>query len=230
MMIINFKHKGSDFMEGKEQIYIFTGGLLTKAMLSSANLNQAVIIGVDRGAEWLMENGIIPDYFIGDFDSVSNTFLVSIRDKYADRINQYRSEKNETDTELAMRLAISLKPDKVFIYGAIGTRLDHVIANIHLLLKAEEEGIVSMIIGSNNRIQLLLPYRNKLIEKSEFNYVSLLPFSEEVNGIYLSGFKYPLHNATMKHGNPYGVSNEIIESNGSISIDEGILLIVESKD
>lgn len=217
-------------MKQKEQVAIFTGGLLSRDILPSIQLNEFTIIGVDCGAEWLIENGIIPDHFIGDFDSVSSDFLVAIKEKYAERINQYKSEKDETDTELAMRLAISLQPNIIYIYGAIGSRLDHVIANIHLLLKAEEEGILSMIISTNNRIQLLLPFRNKLIEKSEFNYVSFLPFSEEVNGIYLKGFKYPLHNATMKHGNPYGVSNEIIESTGSISIGEGILLIVESKD
>lgn len=221
---------GSDFMENKEQVYIFTGGILTNSMLPSDDLKETVIIGVDRGAEWLMESGVVPDYFIGDFDSVSPEFLAAINDNYTDRINQYRSEKDETDTELAMRLAISLKPNRIFIYGAIGTRLDHVIANIHLLLKAEEEDIQSMIIGTNNRIRLLLPNRKKLIEKSDFKYVSLLPFSEEIVGINITGFKYPLCNASMKQGNPYGISNEIIETTGCISIDEGVLLIIESKD
>lgn len=217
-------------MERKGQVSIFTGGILTKAMLPFVELNEAIIIGVDRGAEWLMENRIIPDYFIGDFDSVSPDFLAVIKENYPERINQYKSEKDETDTELAIRLAISLNPEKIFIYGAIGTRLDHVIANIHLLLKAEEENIQSMLIGTNNRIHLLLPNRNKMIERSNFKYVSLLPFTEEINGINLSGFKYPLHNAIMKLGNPYGISNELIEPIGSISIEEGILLIIESKD
>lgn len=217
-------------MEIKEYVFIFTGGLLTREILPSVELSESTIIGVDRGAEWLIENGIVPDYFVGDFDSVSQTFLAAVKRNYPERIKQYKSEKDETDTELAMRLAISLKPEKIFIYGAIGTRLDHVIANIHLLLKAEEENIQSMIIGTNNRIQILLPNKNKLITKSDFKYVSLLPFSEEIQGINLSGFKYPLSNATMKQGNPYGVSNELIEALGIISIEEGKLLIIESKD
>lgn len=217
-------------MEIKEHVFIFTGGLLTREILPSVELSESIIIGVDRGAEWLIENGIVPDYFVGDFDSVSPAFFTAVKENYPERIKQYKSEKDETDTELAMRLAISLKPEKIFIYGAIGTRLDHVIANIHLLLKAEEENIQSMIIGTNNRIQLLLPNKSKLITKSNFKYVSLLPFSEEIHGINLSGFKYPLSNATMKQGNPYGVSNELIEDLGIISIEEGILLIIESKD
>lgn len=217
-------------MDRKENVAIFTGGLLTKDILSTVDIKESIIIGVDRGAEWLINNGIIPDYFIGDFDSVSSNFLAVIKEKYADKIIQYNSEKDETDTELAMRLAISLMPCKIFLYGAIGTRVDHVIANIHLLTKAEEENIQSVIIGSTNRIQLLLPNRNKHIEKSDFKYVSLLPFSEEIKGINLCGFKYPLKDATMKQGSPYGVSNELIEEIGTISTKEGILLIIESKD
>jgi len=217
-------------MEKKVQVAIFTGGLLTKDILQSVDIENSIIIGVDRGAEWLINNGITPDYFIGDFDSASPNFLTLMKEKYGDKVIQFNSEKDETDTELAMRLAITLKPTKIFVYGAIGTRLDHVIANIHLLIKAEEENIRSMIIGTTNRIQLLLPNRNKSVKKSEFKYVSLLPFSEEIKGINLRGFKYPLNDATMKLGNPYGVSNELNEDIGVISIAEGILLIIESRD
>lgn len=214
----------------KDRVYIFTGGLLTEHLLSAYEIEKGMIIGVDRGAEWLMKRGVVPEYFVGDFDSVEADFIESLKKEYPDRLRLSIPEKDETDTELAIRLAIKLKPEKIIIFGAIGTRLDHVIANIHILMQAEKANIPSQIIGASNRIQLLMAGQTKVVEKSDFPYVSLLPFSETVKGLTIKGFKYPLNNSEMRIGVPLGISNELIEAYGTISIEEGILLIIESKD
>lgn len=209
-------------------IYIVTGGWLTDDIIEVIDRNQ-IIIGADRGAEKLMEKGITCDYIVGDFDSTTPVFLEKVKD-IQDRVQIYSSEKDETDTELAIRLALSLKPTKVILLGATGTRLDHVLGNIQLLLQIEKHGVKGIIIGRHNRIQILLPNKNISIEKSTYKYVSFLPFSEEVDGIMANGFKYPLHQARMELGAPYGISNEIVSEKGTISIKTGILLVIESKD
>ncbi len=214
-----------------KEIIIFTGGLLTDNLLDLVNRTDAIVIGVDRGAKWLIDKGIIPDYFVGDFDSVDKSFLQEIKIKYNNRVHVSPAEKDETDTELAVRLAVSLKPRRITILGGFGTRLDHVLANVHILLQAERENIEARLLGSTNNIRLLLPDTMKKIEKSSrFVYVSFLPFTELVEGITVKGFKYPLKNAKMKLGTPFGISNELIDSYGTISIEKGILLIIESKD
>ncbi|OEG00337.1 thiamine diphosphokinase [Vulcanibacillus modesticaldus] len=213
-----------------KNVYIFTGGTLTDEMLSYNNLDEGIIIGVDRGVDWLINHGITPDYFVGDFDSIDIVLLERIKKYYSNKVKIYPSEKDETDTELAMQLAISLKPQNIIIFGGTGSRLDHVIANVHILLQAERNDISSVIYGTNNRIRVLLSGKSKKIMKSHFSYVSIFPFTEVVAGVTLEGFKYPLVKGVMKIGFPYGVSNEIVEDNGTISLDTGILLIIESKD
>lgn len=212
------------------EVYIFTGGKLTDHLLSFINIDEGKIIGVDHGAEWLLKHDIVPDYFIGDFDSVHPSFFEKIKRDYPDKVLSFPPEKDETDTELAINLALSLHPKHITILGGNGTRLDHVIANIQLLLKTERLNISSRMIDSNNRIQLLLPGQSKKIEKSDYPYVSLIPFSDKVDGISIAGFKYPLNQASMQLGIPYGISNELMEPVGTISIKSGILLIIESKD
>ena len=213
-----------------QEIFIVTGGILTEKIIPLINGHKDIIIGVDKGAQWLIDHKIIPDYFIGDFDSVTASFLESIKEKYPDRLMVSPDEKDETDTELALSLALSLKPKKITILGGIGSRLDHVIANIHLLLQSEKQNIQCAIIGTSNRIQVLLPEQSKKINKSDFRYISLIPFSEKVEGINLNGFKFPLKDAEMEIGHPFGISNELINFFGTISIKKGILLIIESKD
>ncbi|GBF12198.1 thiamine diphosphokinase [Tepidibacillus infernus] len=214
---------------GKEEVMIVTGGLLTESILPFIK-KSAIVIGVDRGAEWLIIHGIVPDYIVGDFDSVDTSFFEKVKTQYADRIHQSPAEKDETDTELAVQLALTLNIKRITLLGGIGTRLDHVIANIHVLLQAAEKNVEAVMIGGNNRIQILLPGQRKIIDKSKYTYVSLIPFSDQVEGLTISGFKYPLQNAVMKLGIPYGISNELVEEKGTISILKGILLIIESKD
>jgi len=212
-----------------KNLFIVTGGILTESLIAKIQ-DDDLIIGVDRGAEWLMNHGCIPHYIVGDFDSANPSFLENIKGEYGDRIQVFPTEKDETDTELAMRYAISMDPKSITMIGAIGTRLDHVLANIHVLLQAAKQNIPSQIYGTNNRIQLILPNKTLQLQKSEYKYVSLLPFTEFVDGIELLGFKYQLSNATMQAGIPYGISNELINEKGVISIKNGILLVIESKD
>jgi len=210
-------------------VYIITGGILTTDLIKSIKPNN-IIIGVDKAVQTLLERNIIPDYMIGDFDSIDPIFFDKIKQEYSEKIKKSPAVKDETDTELALRTAISLNPSQIVILGAIGTRLDHVIANIHLLIQSEQQNIKTVIEGTSNRVTIILPGQTKKIRKSLFKYVSMLPFTGEVTGVYLKGFKYSLENSILKPGYPVGVSNEIIEEVGTISIKKGILLIIESKD
>jgi len=189
----------------------------------------SMIIAADRGLETVDQLKLIPDYILGDFDSVSRKLL----DKYKAMelpIISYPAQKDMTDTQIAIELAMSHKPDRIIICGATGSRADHMLANIHLLLHPLRAGIDACIIDNNNKIYL----RNKSfsIKKSEQygKYVSLLPFTDGVSGISLTGFKYPLNNAELANGSSLGVSNEIEEACGMVSFREGILLVVESRD
>jgi len=186
------------------------------------------VIGADRGAQFLVEQGFSPDLAIGDFDSVSSEQAEAIRHASKQWLGFDAIDKDYTDTQLAIMHALELQPAQIFLIGALGSRYDHALANIQLLEVALEQKISMSIIDQHNMIQLM---EQKLtIEEHGFRYVSLLPYSEMVTGITLQGFKYPLNLATLTKGRSIGISNELQNDKGTITIHSGKLLVIQSND
>lgn len=184
------------------------------------------IIGADRGALFLVRRGIRPDLSLGDFDSVTPEEKEDIRLHSARFTDCDPIRKDWTDTEMAYREAATWKPREIVLFGALGTRLDHSLANVHLLWKARRDGIGCRIIGEYNEV--FLADGNAEVERGRFNQVSLLPLSMEVTGITLRGFRYPLRNATLSLGESLGVSNVLVEPKGRIEVAAGQLLVIRS--
>ncbi|MBJ6363670.1 thiamine diphosphokinase [Paenibacillus sp. GCM10012307] len=209
------------------KIVIFTGGRLGEWALFLAN-SASYIIGADSGAWFLVRNGISPDLSIGDFDSVTEAQLKQIERGSKQTLACDAIDKNYTDTELAFLKAVEQQPSEIVIVGGLGTRFDHSLANVHLLVQAAAAGIEAVIMDEHNEIRLVT---NKLsVNKGDHPTVSLLPLTEQVDGINLTGFKYPLHNATLAMGQSLGISNVLGEKTGHISISSGKLLVIQSKD
>lgn len=117
----------------------------------------------------------------------------------------------------------------ITIIGAIGTRIDHTLANIHILKEAMEKNIKVKIINENNEIELIDKYI-KIGKDNNFKYISIIPLTTEVTGITIKGMKYPLKDYTLSIGNSLGVSNEQIDKTATIEIKQGILIIIKSRD
>jgi thiamine pyrophosphokinase len=209
------------------RIIIFTGGLLGDWALEHITEDDT-LIGADSGARFLVQHGLRPDIAIGDFDSVSDSDLAVIREQSAKTIACDPIDKDFTDTEMAFRLALDLKPQEVILLGALGTRFDHSLANVHLLALADELGIRATIVDQHNRITLA--NRLTTVQNRGFANVSLLPLTSKVTGITLRGFQYPLEEATLTIGMSLGISNVLIEETGVLSYREGKLLIIQSRD
>ncbi|MCA0757974.1 thiamine diphosphokinase [Paenibacillus sp. N4] len=187
-----------------------------------------LLIGADSGARFLVGHGFRPDIAIGDFDSVSVEELNLIRESSGQVIACDPVDKDYTDTEMAFRLALDLKPSEILLLGALGTRFDHSLANVHLLALAGEQDIDASIIDEHNKISLLR--RRSGIRKLNYPNVSLLPLSKTVTGITLTGFRYPLHESTLSIGQSLGISNILLEDSGTIDLREGLLLVIQSRD
>ena len=171
---------------------------------------------------------MIPDYILGDFDSIDKKVLEKYKTQKI-KINELKPEKDFTDTEEAINLAIKLKSSEFVIIGAIGTRIDHVLANINVLKIALDNNIKAQIINEHNEIELI---NNELIiEKNNlYKYKSIMPLTTQVEGITITGMKYPLENYTLTIGNSLGVSNEQIEKTAKIKVKDGILIVIKSRD
>lgn len=206
---------------------IFTGGELSAQFLEEIRSGD-FIIGADRGALFLIEHGIRPDLSVGDFDSITPEELAKVQAMSGKIIECDPVDKNLTDTELAFDLALEQSPESILIMGASGTRLDHTLANIHMLIRGLQHHIPCSILDKNNYITLT--GSSCVVEDRGFKYVSLLPLTTEVTGIELEGFEYPLHNASLRMGQSLGVSNRLSEDKGIVHIEGGLLLIIQSKD
>ncbi|WP_028610680.1 thiamine diphosphokinase [Paenibacillus harenae] len=211
----------------QQRIVICTGGQLGPWALEYIQSGD-MLIGADSGAHFLVAQGLRPDISIGDFDSVTEEELASIRSSSGQTIACDPVDKDYTDTEMAFRLALDLKPQELVLLGALGTRFDHSLANVHLLALAAEQNVRAAIIDEHNII--MLTQNEMKIQKQGFPNVSLLPLSMRVKGITLTGFQYPLTDATLSIGQSLGISNVLLTSSGTIRISEGRLLIIQSRD
>ncbi|EJW15705.1 MULTISPECIES: thiamine diphosphokinase [Paenibacillus] len=209
-------------------IAIVAGGAISEQILMQIQICD-YIIGADRGALYLVQHQITPDLALGDFDSVTDAERERIRESSRQYTDCDAIDKNYTDTELAFNRALAMKPSQITMFGVTGTRLDHTMANIHLLRKAVDAGIMCRIINDHNII--MLTNSTVTLQTNNYPYVSLLPLSLTVTGITLTGFKYPLDDATLHIGQSLGVSNEWDDVDAAtIQVKEGYLLIICSRD
>ncbi len=187
-------------------------------------------VAVDFGLEFFYHTGIKPNRIVGDFDSVDPKALTFFEEQEQIEWLRLVPEKDDTDTEAALRNLMKEGYDEIHILGGIGNRLDHTLGNIGLLGLGLETGTKILLADSRNRIRMI--DRGISISKKEQygTYISLLPFTPKVTGITLTGMKYPLTDYTMVSHTTIGISNEILEEEGTIYLKEGILLVFETKD
>jgi len=188
-----------------------------------------IIIASDSGLEILNKFKINPNYIIGDFDSVDKSILKKYINNDKIKIIKLKPEKDFTDTHMAIKLAIKKKSTDITILGAIGTRIDHTLANINILKEPLEQNIPCRIINEKNNIILI--NKNTILEKDpEYPYISLIPLTNIVEDVTLEGFKYTLNKSTLRIGESIGISNEQIDKKGIIKLNNGILIVIKSKD
>jgi len=216
--------------------WIFAGGMIENKWIADyTRVHQADwLIAVDGGLAVMDSLKLHPTHIVGDFDTVEQGLLKKYQLDKEIQIRKFQPKKDLTDSQIAMEVALELNSNKIILFGATGSRLDHVIGNLHLLSMAEQKGVSCEMLDLNNRISLLKAGREYQISKSAQygKYISLIPFTDRVEGITLKGFQYPLTDFTMtRFTNPtLGISNELVEEAGSICFSDGMLLCVESKD
>lgn len=187
-----------------------------------------VIIGADKGCDSLFESSTVPKYIVGDFDSANIDKVNYLKEQGAIKI-EFNEEKDFTDSESALNIAIDEGADEIILLGVTGTRLDHTFGNIGLLLRALNKGIKATIINENNKI--LLIKNNISIERDiRYKYISFLAYGDAVKELTLQNAKYNLENYELLIGDTRTVSNEFIDSSINVKFKEGILLVIYSRD
>lgn len=214
------------------RICIVTGGRICEEFLLMRIAEQKydLMIAVDHGVDFFADKSFKPDYVVGDMDSARLVSKQDIASWENCSFYKYPAEKDETDTELAILLALEKKATEIHIYGATGTRMDHILGNIHIMKKALMAGVSCYLLDEYNRIRLVRGSLQLRKEEQYGQYVSFLPWEGEILGVSLKGFKYPLDKAMLEYGRALGVSNEILNDVAEITIESGIVVMIEARD
>lgn len=211
-----------------------------------------VVVCADGGVKHLKRVDLVPDVVIGDMDSIGDDAKLYI-DNYVTQnrtvVIRYPAKKDASDTELAVLWAIKHGATEITLTGVTGTRMDHTLSNILMLHTIAQNGVACKIVDDHNEIYMLshdipatvasateieAPHMNGIstisVQGTPGSLLSIIPVTNEVTGITISGFEYPLNNATMKLGSSHGVSNVFTSPVGRISLTHGTVLVIKSSD
>mgnify|MGYP000403376946 FL=1 len=179
------------------------------------------VIACDAGYIHAQRADIVPDVIIGDFDSYLGDLPGGVE------IIRTKPEKDDTDTMMALKLAIRRGYRRIMLVGALGGRIDHMLANISLIAFAATKGADLQIVDGHHQIFAVRDGKRR-VPRSSWRNLSVFAFDTECTGVTLRGVKYPLEGAVLTNTFALGVSNEFTEDIAEISVESGILIVVLS--
>ena len=206
--------------------FIYTGGTIYPENITEHPKSDDIRIAADGGYNNATLLGEKVDIALGDFDSLGKA-----ADEIPENVEKIKvpAEKDETDTQLAVNLALSRGADDLVIIGGLDGRLDHTLSNLAILEAMSEMGVHCVMTNGQNRARYIRS-TSTLIARSGFKYLSIIAADESVKGVSAEGCKYPLKNARLSRKFQYAVSNELVGNCALISVKKGGVFIVESRD
>lgn len=215
----------------KKAVIISGGTLYEDLVLETIQEEDSpCIIGVDKGVEFLYKHKIVPSYIVGDFDSLSEKIVEYYKNETHVSVREYNPVKDASDTEIAVRLAITLGCEKMVILGGTGNRVDHLWANIQTLMIPFKAKVEAVILDPMNRIRLIGGETHLKKEEAFGTYFSVFPLGGTVYELNIKGAKYPLADHTLTPYDSLCVSNQIEEDEVVIDFSSGVVILMETRD
>lgn len=179
------------------------------------------IIAADGGLRHTEKLGLAPDIVLGDMDSMKGH-------RVPGGAILFPAQKDDTDTMLAIKEGLKRGYRSFVIYGGLGGRLDHTVANIQSLAYLLERGATGVLVDENHRAFLL---RNGAVSLNEpYHYISVFAYGGPCRGVTLKGMQYPLDRAPLSPDFPLGASNQQTGDRAVIQVEDGTLLIILSNE
>lgn len=189
-----------------------------------------VVIAADGGALALERWGIAPKMLVGDFDSLGNDRLHEYRQRGA-TVVQFPVAKDQSDLELAMRYAIESGADEITLLGILGgARLDHALTNAMLLADPAYRGRGVRAVFGDTEIRAVHANETATLRGASGDTVTLIPVRGDAGGVRTEGLRYPLSGQTLHFGRSLGLSNVIAKTPARVSIEQGVMLVIEIKE
>ena len=176
----------------------------------------------DAGVRLAQALGIVPDSIIGDFDSLGDV-------PAGENVEAFSPEKDDPDILLAAKYALSAGCSRLIFYGALGGRLDHMVANLQMLRFLADRNAQGILVDHAHWITLQRG-GTASYPRREGMYFSLFAMTERCEDVTLEGVAYPLCHGAFSNAFPLGVSNEILAETAKVTVGKGDLLVMYAKD
>ena len=182
-----------------------------------------LVIAADGGADVVLAAGRDVDVLVGDMDSITPAALAAVAER-GGRIVEHPAEKDQTDLELALDIAVAAS-DRVHVVAAPGGRLDHAVANLAVLASPRWAG--TAVEASIGTTRVWVVHDRVMIDGSVGDTVSLLPMGGPAVGVRTTGLRYRLEGEDLDPLAARGMSNVMSESTAEVTIDSGSLLVIK---
>jgi len=210
------------------RIIIFANGEMPHARLDARLVQeQDFIICADGGARHALALGLTPDVVVGDMDSLDESIIARLQEA-GTSIHRFSPDKDFTDLELALQMARDMQPQEVILLGALGGRLDQMLANLMLLASPSYADMPIVMVSGMESARAV---RDEIVIRGRVrDIVSVIPLSDDVSGLtYHGGLRWLLHDATLPLGSSRGVSNELTDDTARISLRSGVILVIHTR-
>ena len=201
--------------------YIFGAGEQTLCNIELSP--EDLVIAADGGFDYLLSIGLRADYVIGDFDSVLSYALPS------DSI-RYPKEKDDTDMMLAVKLGLEKGYHEFIIYGGLGGRLDHTLANIQVLTYLSRNGALGTLYSNDYALRVVtdgtISFGKDAPENTLGNTISIFSLSDVSVNVTLVGFKYEIEDENLTNAFPLGISNEFTGKKAYVNVKKGTVAVL----
>ncbi len=205
--------------------FIYVGGNIDPSFITEHPKGEDITIAADSGIKNALALGEHIDIAVGDFDSFPERDIPENCE-----VIRLKPEKDITDTQAAVEIAIERGASSFVFIGGLSGRLDHTLANLSILEDLAARNYYAIMTDGCSRVHFI-KNSSALIGRSGFKYFSLIPATDIVKGVSVEGAKYPLKNARLTRLNAgFATSNEIDGNCALISVKKGAVYIVESRD
>lgn len=210
------------------RIIIFANGILNYPELLKAQLRPSDrIFCADGGTRHALLLGLTPDVIVGDLDSLPPE-IVSQMEAIGVSIHNYPSDKDKTDLELTLEMAVAAQPEEIIVVSALGGRLDQMLGNILLLAQPKYASIRLSLLDGPQQATVLRGHQSITVKGQPGDTLSLIPLSATVDGVTISGVVWPLSKATITFSSTWTMSNRMKDRQATVKIGQGTALVIHS--
>lgn len=197
-------------------------GALLASMLGPPSAT-ALVVAADSGALLAPQVDRSVQHLVGDLDSLDAATVAAL-EATGTTVHRHPVDKDETDLELALALALEFGADRVVVLGGGGGRFDHLLANALVLAAPRWADLRIDAVFGDARVHVVR--EDRMLSGAPGELVSLLAVGGPALGVRTVGLRFALHGEVLHPGSARGMSNELVASTASITLDDGVLLAI----